>query len=225
MLKRRTLKSGPESKFLSEALANGLMQSNIFSKTVFRELMLPTGIPDAVVVYQNRIQLNRSVPSRKLSTIHLQVLAHLYDIGQTTMDELITALIIPKSSLEKILQKLANANLVDLRHGRVHSRSLKKVFAFERIIAIEAKLQNWRKALAQAAANFWFASHSYVLLPPLRCLAEILKEAKKLGVGVFIFDGKKTTLVSKPKQQRLPVSYGSWLIHEWAIQRCARRMR
>ena len=218
MLKRRALKSGPETNFLSMALANGLMHSNGLSQTVFRELMLPTGIPDVVVVRQNGIQLDRNMPSKKLTTAHLQVLAHLYDVGQTTLEKLMADLIMPKTPLEKILQELVNANLIQQRNGRVHRRSLKKVFAFERIIAIEAKLQDWRKALAQAAANFWFASHSYVLLPPLRCLAEILKEAKKLGVGVFIFDGKTTTLVSKPKQRRLPASYGSWLIHEWAIQ-------
>ncbi len=225
MLKRRALKSGPESKFLSMALAKGLMLSDGLTQTVFRELMLPTGIPDVVVVRQNGVQLDRITLSKKLSTTHLQVLAHLYDVGQTTSEELVAALIIPKISLEKILQGLANANLIELRNGRVHRRSLKKVFAFDRIIAIEAKLQDWRKALAQAAANFWFASHSYVLLPPLRCLAKILKEAKKLGVGVFIFDGKTTTLVSKPKQRSLPASYGSWLIHEWVIQRRGFRMR
>lgn len=224
MLKRRALKSGPESKFLSMALAKGLMHSDGLSQTIFRELMLPTGIPDVVVVRQNGIQLDRVAPGKRFSTAHLQVLAHLYDVGQTTSEKLTVDLIVPKASLEKILQELANANLIEMRNGRVHRRSLKKVFAFERIIAIEAKLQDWRKALAQAAANLWFASHSYVLLPPLRCLAEILKEAKKLGVGVFIFDGKTTTLVSKPKQRRLPASYGSWLIHEWAIQRSGFRM-
>jgi predicted transcriptional regulator len=219
MLKRRLLKSGPESRFLKRAFATGFKQDDTLPMIMLKELVLPTGVPDAVLIYQSQIQLDRVIPRRTFSTIHIQVIAHLYDVGRATTDELATSLVIPRQSLQIILQELAKANLLELRKDKVYSRSLKKVFAAQRIIAIEAKLQNWRKALLQATANFWFASHSYVLLPPLRCLNLIVKEAKKLGVGVLIFDGKKMRLAAKPKRRRLPVSYGSWLIHESALPR------
>jgi len=78
-------------------------------------------------------------------------------------------------------------------------------------------LTNWRKAIQQAVANLWFASQSYVLLPPMRTLKKVAQEAKKFGIGVIVFDGEQTKMIVKPKRQRIPISYGSWLINEWAF--------
>jgi hypothetical protein len=221
MLKRRTLKAGPESRFLKRAFDSGLVQDDAHPRLILKELILPTGIPDAVVFYHSDIQLDRVPPRRSFSTIHLQIVAHLYDVGSATADELVVSLAIPRVCVETILRDLRDANLLTMRQGTAYRRSLNKVFAAHRIVAIEAKLQDWRKGLMQAAANFWFASHSYLLVPPLRCLDQILTEARKLGVGVLVFDENNTRSAARPKQIRLPASYGSWLIHEWAMRRFA----
>jgi hypothetical protein len=78
-------------------------------------------------------------------------------------------------------------------------------------------MQAWREALEQATANLWFASHSYILVPALNCLRVICEEAKKIGIGVLVFDGKQTRTVLRPRKQPIPASYGSWLINEWAL--------
>jgi DUF1365 family protein len=117
----------------------------------------------------------------------------------------------------ELVDDLLNADLISTRGSFVTARPLGKIFAARHIIAVEAKIKNWRKALQQAVANLWFASHSYILLPPLRTLNRVVKEAKKFGVGVLVFDGKKTKMVFRPKRQQIPISYGSWLISEWAL--------
>jgi hypothetical protein len=104
------------------------------------------------------------------------------------------------------------------RRGRFAPRSISKVFIAKKIVAIEAKMRAWRVALEQAAANLWFASHSYILVPALNCLRLICEEAKKLGIGVLVFDGKQIRTVLSPRKQPIPVSYGSWLINEWALE-------
>jgi hypothetical protein len=95
---------------------------------------------------------------------------------------------------------------------------MSKMFVVKRIVAIEAKMRAWRDGLDQAVANMWFASHSYILIPALKCLRTIREEAEKFGVGVLVFDGDQTRTVLRPRKQRIPASYGSWLINEWAVE-------
>ena len=117
-----------------------------------------------------------------------------------------------------VLEDLVEANLVVRRGIRYAPRSVADVFVAKRIVAIEAKMSAWREALEQAAANLWFASHSYILVPALNCLRSICEEAKKLGIGVLVFDGKQTRTALRPRRQPIPASYGSWLINEWALE-------
>lgn len=59
-----------------------------------------------------------------------------------------------------------------------------------RITAVEAKLKDWRKGLAQAARYRYFANRAVLVLPPAASASALpyLESFKKLGVGLWEFD-------------------------------------
>ena len=59
-----------------------------------------------------------------------------------------------------------------------------------RVTAIEAKLKDWRKGLAQVARYRYFANRALLVLPPAATVAALpfLAAFKKLGVGLWEFD-------------------------------------
>ena len=185
---------------------------------ILREPSLPTGVPDLVAVELRDHWKKVANGRRKLHLPHLQVLHFLNDFGPATELDIVRLLNFPSRETSTVVGDLLEACLVTRRCDEILARPTSEVFVARRIVAIEAKMRAWRDALEQAAGNLWFASHSYVLVPALRCLRAIAVEARKLGVGVLVFDGKRTRTVVCPRKQAIPASYGSWLINEWAVQ-------
>lgn len=73
-----------------------------------------------------------------------------------------------------------------------------------RLTAIEAKLKDWRKGLAQAARYRYFANRAVLVLPPSATTAALpfLASFKKLGVGLWEFDmgSEKITKHTTPRE-------------------------
>jgi len=185
---------------------------------ILREAALPTGVPDLIAVEPHRYRPAYSMRRRRLRLPHLQMLHFLNDSGPTTREEIERLLNQRPGETALVLNDLESAGLVSRRRNLIVAESLSKVFVARRIVAVEAKMRAWREALEQATANLWFASHSYILVPALKCLQVICLEARSLGVGVLVFDGKETRTVVRPRKHAIPASYGSWLINEWALQ-------
>ena len=184
---------------------------------LLREPDLPTGVPDLLAIEPRA--LRSTIPARRnLRLQHLQMLQLLAESGPKTIAEVEHLLNYPPKKSLLILGELEAAGLIIRERERFISRRVSKVFFVKRIVAIEAKMRAWRDALEQAVANMWFASHSYILIPALRCLETVRKEAKKFGVGVLVFDGEKTRIALRSRKQQIPASYGSWLINEWAVR-------
>ena len=110
------------------------------------------------------------------------------------------------------------SQLITVRENKLFPERLSRTFAVRHIVAIEAKVGNWSRALQQAAANRWFASQSFILIPPTRSLTAVSSRARELGVGVLTFDGGKVRQVVESKRFVIPASYGSWLFNEWALR-------
>lgn len=78
------------------------------------------------------------------------------------------------------------------------------------LLAFEAKLDRWRKALNQAYRNTCFSHRSYVLIPPnvadraLRYSAEFARR----GVGICTPRGKRVTVILE-SPRRIPIE--PWL--------------
>ena len=213
----RSVRPGPERQLLRAALRRGL-PVNSGAALLLREAALPTGVPDLIAVEPRLRWVASTRKRRSLELLHLQLLHFLSEFGGGRIVEIGQLLNHSSRTVAAALRDLEAAGFVVQQHERFVACPLSKVFVAKRIVAIEAKMRAWRDALEQAVANMWFASHSYILIPALRCLKAVREEAKKLGVGVLVFDGEQTRTVLRPRKQRIPASYGSWLINEWAVQ-------
>lgn len=89
----------------------------------------------------------------------------------------------------------------DYSSGRTDVLSLSET---NEILAFEAKLSNWRKALHQAWRNTSFANRAYVVLPRNRSASALShrREFEALGVGLCLVDhdGVEVAIESEHKE-------------------------
>ena len=116
--------------------------------------------------------------------------------------------------IEKTIERLIKAELLIERDQSFKLKSLESVFFVKKIISIEAKIKNWKKAFEQAWLNEFFASESYVLLPHNTINAHVIEYSQKLGVGVIAHEAKKSVIIKESKSKRIPSSYSSWVFNE-----------
>jgi DNA-binding Lrp family transcriptional regulator len=216
-LRTRATRRGPELQMLQSALKCGLAISSR-EVLILREAFLPSGVPDLIAVETRHIRMPISRQRRKLRLCDLRILHFLNDSGPASEADIERLLNFSAREIAGAVENLLAAGLLTRKDALLSARAPSKVFVARRIVAVEAKMRAWRDALEQAAANLWFASHSYILVPALKCLRAIREEAKKLGIGVLVFDGRRTRTLVRPRKQIIPASYGSWLINEWAVQ-------
>lgn len=214
--RRRSTLSGPESAFVSAALAShGRFMARV---SLFREPELPTGFPDLVVVVASRTS-DFVPPARfRVAEHHLKVLHHLSRLGCTALQDVAESLLLRMDRLETIASDLVAAELALIDGRFIEARRVSEIFHARRIVAIEAKMRDWRRAIEQARANTWFASHSLILLPKERFNNRIGAAASEAGIGVLTFDGTRLAIPVKALERPLPASYGSWLFSEWALR-------
>jgi hypothetical protein len=104
-----------------------------------------------------------------------------------------------EQTLVDVFVRLLEANRTlwgDVRCAREfdYSRGRTDVVAVantDTLIAIEVKLQDWKRALQQAYRNTCFAHRSFVLLPKSTALTALsrLAEFERRGVGLCYIDG------------------------------------
>lgn len=60
-----------------------------------------------------------------------------------------------------------------------------------KIITIEFKLKNWRKALEQAKDHSLGSDRAYICIPkPKRISDKLVEESRKIGIGILFYDSK-----------------------------------
>lgn len=185
----------------------------------FREPALPTGFPDLVAVVPRQQELLVKPERFALGSEHLQLLHYIFSARSTSISAAADALLWSERSLKTMVEELESAELIRRSPRRVRCAALKEVFVAKRIIAIEAKIDKWEEAIRQAVGNTWFASDSFILLPDKRWSEEVREAATRFGIGVFTHDGTQTRVRMRAQSRRIPASYGSWLVNEWAIRR------
>lgn len=214
--------AGPEERFLRRLLEHSLPTDKRLQRMVFREPNLPVGLPDLVIAYPGQGGIEFCPERRALEPNHIRLMHHIYSVGGGSLDTISEALLLSSNQIESLVTDLERASVVHRRGDFVSVRAFRDIFTLRRIVAVEAKIGDWRRALRQAAGNTWFASHSYIVIPPSRVLSDIVNEARSQGIGVWVFDGCSVTVAANSIEHALPTSYGSWLINEWANYRTTR---
>lgn len=217
----RARRAGPEAELVDEFLsALPLNHARDSRVTILHEPGLGTGFPDLVLVVW-REQRTRAWPAARLDLAadDFRVLQYLRARKRVPHIEFVQVVGRRKASAtaERLLAAGVASNL-----GDVWKPASKRIaFAATKIVAVEAKLDNWSAVVQQARANSWFASKSYVLVP--RATADQVAEAQKLGLGVVTVTSSGT--VEVPAAQRaLPRSYASWVVNDlaWRAYRMAK---
>lgn len=176
--------------------------------TIFREPRLPSGFPDLVVVVWNEsVAFNWAMERGKIISSDLRLMQYLATTGPAGTLDLKSLF---GSETERSLRRLEGAEMVVLQKDAWRARALSRTFAIRRIVAIEAKIAEWRAALDQAFINTWFTPESYVLLPQIPPKSSLLETALQRGIGVL--SKEKPGLVER--RERQPRSYASWLREE-----------
>lgn len=213
-LRFRQSRQGPEADMVRDFLHNlDVKAPRGCSVTLFQEPRLDSGFPDLVVVVWHRATAEKWNPVRlQLHSPDIRVLHYLTTVGASEKPKL-EGLFGPK--VADTLEKLEAAEMVRHNRKKYTARSLSSIYATRSIIAIEAKVSEWRDALDQAFTNRWFASESRVLLPKVPKGSVVISQAESLGVGVWSMSDACHIDV-RGISVTPPISYASWLFNEWA---------
>jgi len=209
----RHAKDGPELDLINWFLDQRLVSLPRGHRlTVFREPRLPSGFPDLVlVIWKESIAKQWTEERAGLTHVHLRLMHYLATEGPTSVDHLSSIFC---TTVDAPLERLEQASMIRLAKGRWRANSLATTFAATRIVAIEAKIAEWKAALDQAHINTWFASESCVLVPRVPRHSALLHHAQERGVTVLAKEGNE--LQQWAPSFSGPRSYVSWLFNEWA---------
>lgn len=181
--------------------------------TVFREPRLPSGFPDLVfVVWRESVARHWTDERARLTARDLRIMHFLGNEGPTSTEDL---RLLFSDDVENRLALLAEAQMVRAVGKAWKARSLDSTFAASHIIAVEAKINEWKGALDQAHLNTWFASESCILVPRVPRNSELLHAATERGVRVLAKEDASSIKIDRPVRCG-PKSYVSWLFSEWA---------
>jgi hypothetical protein len=222
MMRIRRPKRGPESVLLRNAIASGVLDRSTGKHVDLVEPIGPYGFPDFI-----RVQLRRNFARMpgiiRLSSYHYRVLQQLFELGGRAGVGRI-ALLMNEDAREvrRALGKLQRSRLVFRAKSTFGISSIDRTFPARDIIAVEAKIDDWRKALYQAALNTWFATQSYVLLPGGRAVSAAAKQAKKDGIGLIVCEPYRCYIKVRARRTAPPASFWSWVLAHWAAQKIQR---
>lgn len=210
----RKSKDGPEYSLVLDYVTSQLPPApKGQALTVFVEPRIESGFPDAVAVYWDVDTVwNWSEQRIELDKLDVRVLHYLLTMVSTGIDQLRDMF---GSNVKRSLARLHSAGLIVDQCETWELTPLNDIFAVRRLVAIEAKMKEWRKGLRQASQNTWFASESYLLVPHIPKDSTLVREATKLEIGVVAQDQSLDYSEAASRPGRIPKSYASWLFNEW----------
>lgn len=175
------------------------------------------GYADAVgVIYDKSIFESWTDARSVLQDDDIKILHHLYLTKRGRSPErLIFELGFPVRRLSRAIDRLARAEMViQLRDGRIKNQSINKIFFLKEIIAVEAKLRDWKGALAQSRNNLSFCSRSYSLFPETSIRPHIKNHYANTEVGI-VSHGYQNKIEVPSTRKTIPSNLSSWHFNEY----------
>lgn len=217
-----------EKTFVNK-LESVLVKEGYFSK---REIGVGYGIADLVIVKQNSFNINNCKKrrgyrqfSQLLGEEYFKVLEQLPDFNKKISNADLNFLV-EKTSLSKnylkynILKDLQRKRFIKITNQGTYFKVNGWVPLVKEVIAIEAKLKDWKRGFIQANRYKAFADKAYLAIPKE---AEHLVNKKLLtmhGIGLMVFDtvlNKKRVVVPAKKEEPLNLYKRNFAIeHFWS---------
>lgn len=169
---------------------------NVALRTTVKVVQEPTigaVIPDLLVGI-----VNRSAPiiaRNHFTTIESSILSLLEERGDLEPEEIQNALFLLPSMCERGIRKLQQTGAI--RRGVTGNWEIQnsaRTSGIE-IVAVEAKLNSWRRALEQAESYYAFADRAYVLLDgnQVHISEQMHSDFQLAGVGLWLQHGRATS--------------------------------
>ncbi|MBX9952245.1 MAG: hypothetical protein K2Y39_23930 [Candidatus Obscuribacterales bacterium] len=216
-LKFRSPRSGPELELVDTLVKRThVEEAQNYQVTIFREPKIAGGFPDLVIVIWDSLVADSWNSARAELDSNDFKLMHYLSVDRPVSKEHLRTL--PFKSLDRSLDKLERAEMVEQVFDEWIARPYSCTFAAKHIVAVEAKMSNAWAALEQATKNIWFASCSCVVMPKLPRDEELMHRAASIGVSFFaesdggFFDHHPLVC----DEDFAPLSYVSWLFNDWA---------
>ncbi len=180
----------------------------------FQEVPIGAGIVDVMIGAAHTAQLATRITDQKLATrrikgIEAVVLASLYDRKPLKLETITRRCHLESKKVQTSLNRLLNWGFCFQPTVRTYLRA-PAANQFASLISIEGKLQNWKKALEQAARNRLFSSYSYVVIDAKKARPAVkqIDRFKQSGVGLAIAaaNERTVTIIYRPPRSSGPIS-------------------
>lgn len=224
-LKVRKPRNGPEyqlvERFLDYKIKRFESRKNPKTKlAVFFEPFLESGFPDLVFSEYDPRRFDQWSDNRfKLNVGDIKIFYHiLHSRGNEGM-RIQQQLGIESKLLLVSIEKLLDAGLIVRRLNQWHAKQFTEIFGIKKLIAVEAKINNWTEVFNQAHLNKWFSSESYALSSVVQPAEKNLKRSELLGVGIYVSNHKVIKKIRPSSLNSVPSSYASLMFNEWIGRR------
>lgn len=182
-----------------EELVNRLIKHYKNYYTI-QEVGVGYGISDLLII-RNQTDLIRFIETRQgvyLKDLdEVRVFDYIRKRKRVTLDELISKLFISKTKLKySVMKRLEDCGAIT-NNANFYSRNKNFKLFCPNVIAIEAKLEDWRKGLAQAIRYQRFAERSYLAIDSRYIHRVDQVEFHRFNIGL-ISVGSKVKDIIKP---------------------------
>lgn len=177
----------------------------------FSEVQVGSVIPDLVYISLSPKKVDRG--NVYLSELNCCILADLLENGPSDLDSISERLFCRSEKIESSLKLLQRYQIVVLKKEKYFSICKKTLKFNSQIVAVEAKLKNWKKAILQAKAYLQFAHISYVALPlELANRSKIIEQCKINGIGLIGVESQSSKSIYRPKSQKPNSKQAFWVM-------------
>ena len=215
----RTVTEGEEiclvKEFIEYYCSRFLKKNKNKNLAVFVEPRILSGFPDVVfATYLPSIERNLTEERKRLDTNDLKVLVKILHSNEINGAGLISSLKLPEKQTISSLEHLIDAKMITYKKGSWKPRPMRDVFSIEKLVAVEAKINNVNRVIQQTIVNTWFASHSYALTTTTAPQSGTINAFHKHKIGLYCKDRSFIKIVEAPSFA-LPSSYISLKFNEW----------
>lgn len=200
--------AGPELCLVEDFLKSGLPDPDPGQElTVLLEPNTGGSYPDILVIYWNLSRIKNIDQKRnKMSRQDLRIFHYILNNPGSSKDNIRELF---GRRFGSSLKHLCNEGIAYRRGERFYIYKKFERGVVDRLVAIEAKIDDWKEGIRQASSLCWITDERYLLITDKRSREKIISAASEFGVGV-IFQGD--CLKKSVSSQRRP--YGYWYINE-----------
>ena len=198
----RGTKTGPEATMQTHLVSqfHKAFPEPQYPRWVAGSLSVGAGIPDLLVISCDP----KVFALTNLELPHSSVLAYLKAVGCARFETIVDRVKVPQKRLLRCLDILAEAGAVSEGQGVFSIVPVWRNILPE-IIAIEVKVQDWRRVIDQAMRNSIFAHRTYAALPAAtanRIKSELV--LRRFGIGLLAVEAGDEVRVVRRAPYRQP---------------------